>query len=43
MPLKPWAACRREDLLPLLVMLDQQLGRLDAAVQQADEHNPQAK
>ncbi len=41
--LKPWAACRREDLLQLLAMLDQQIGKLDAAVQQAAEHNPQAK
>jgi transposase len=41
--LKPWAACRREDLLGLLSMLNQQIGRLDAAVQQAAEENPQAK
>ena len=43
LPLKPWAACRREDLLQLLAMLDQQIGKLDAAVQQAAEHNPHAK
>ena len=43
LPLKPWAACRREDLLALLTMLDQQIGKLDQAVQQAAEANPQAK
>jgi transposase len=42
-PLKPWAACRREDLLGLLAMLNQQIGKLDAAVQHAAEENPQAK
>ena len=41
--LKPWAACRREDLLGLLEMLNQQIGQLDAAVQKAAEENPQAK
>ena len=40
--LKPWAACRREDLLGLLQMLNQQIGQLDAAVQKAAEENPQA-
>src|SRR5437870_12669203 len=34
LPLKPWAACRREDLLGLLTMLNQQIGTLDQAVQQ---------
>ena len=43
LPLKPWAACRREDLLGLLAMLNQQVGQLDAAVQQAAEENPQAQ
>src|SRR5580692_12486924 len=43
LPLKPWAACRREDLLGLLSMLNQQIGKLDAAVQTAAEENPQAK
>jgi len=43
LPLKPWAACRREDLLGLLSMLNQQIGKLDGAVQQAAEENPQAK
>jgi transposase len=41
--LKPWAACRREDLLGLLAMLDQQVGKLDQAVQQAAEGHAQAK
>jgi transposase len=43
LPLKPWAACRREDLLGLLAMLDEQIGKLDRAVQQAAEQNPQSK
>jgi transposase len=41
--LKPWAACRREDLLGLLAMLDEQIGKLDRAVEQAAEEHPQAK
>src|SRR5207302_5886067 len=32
LPLKKWAACRREDLLGLLAMLNQQIGTLDCAV-----------
>ena len=43
LPLKPWAACRREDLLGLLAMLDEQVRTLDRAVQRAAEENPQAK
>ena len=43
LPLKPWASCRREDLLRLLETLNQQVGALDAAVQKAAEENPQAK
>jgi transposase len=43
LPLKPWAACRREDLLGLLGMLDQQIGKLDQAVQQAADQHPQAQ
>jgi transposase len=43
LPLKPWAARRREDLLGLLAMLDQQIGKLDAAVHSAAEQNPQAR
>jgi transposase len=43
LPLKPWASCRREDLLGLLAMLDQQVGKLDRAVQQAAEEHSQAR
>jgi transposase len=41
--LKPWAACRREDLLGLLQMLNEQVGKLDAAVQKAAEEHSQAR
>ncbi len=41
--LKPWAACRREDLLGLLQMLNEQVGALDRAVQKAAEENVQAR
>ena len=43
LPLKPWASCRREDLLGLLQMLDEQVGKLDRAVAQAAEGHPQAR
>jgi transposase len=43
LPLKPWASCRRKDLLGLLAILDQQVGELDAAVAQAAEENPSAR
>jgi transposase len=43
LPLKPWAACRREDLLGLLGMLNEQIGKLDRAVQQAAQEHPQAR
>ena len=43
LPLRPWASCRREDLLRLLAMLDEQIGTLDRAVQQAAEQHPQAR
>jgi transposase len=43
LPLKPWAACRREDLLELLAKLDGQIGKLDEAVALAAEQHPQAK
>ena len=43
LPLKPWASCRREDLLELLAKLDQQIGRLDQAVQAAAEQHWQAR
>jgi transposase len=43
LPLKPWASCRREDLLGLLGMLNQQVGTLDGAVQKAAEQHAQAR
>jgi transposase len=43
LPLRPWASCRRADLLGLLRMLDEQIGKLDRAVQQAAEEHPQAR
>ena len=43
LPLRPWASCRREDLLGLLQMLNQQVGELDAAVQKAAEENPASR
>jgi transposase len=43
LPLKPWASCRRQDLLGLLAMLDQQVGKLDVAVQEAAEANAAAR
>ena len=43
LPLKPWASCRREDLLGLLEMLNRQVGQLDLAVQKAAAQNPQAR
>src|SRR6266481_2795970 len=43
LPLKPWASCRREDLLGLLATLDEQIGKLDGAVARAAEENPQSK
>ncbi len=43
LPLKPWASCRREDLLGLLGMLNQQVGALDVAVQKAAEESAPAK
>src|SRR3981189_2507390 len=43
LPLKPWAACRREDLLGLLELLNQQSGTLAQAGQQAAGQHPRAK
>jgi transposase len=43
LPLKPWAAHRREDLLGLLAMLDRQVGALDEAVERAAKDHPQAR
>jgi len=42
-PLKPWAGRRREDLLKLMEMLDQQIQLLDQAVQEAAGHDRQAR
>jgi len=42
-PLQPWAARRREDLLKLMELLDQQIAPLDQAAQQAAEQNPNAR
>jgi transposase len=43
LPLKPWASCRREDLLGLLTMLNEQISKLDGAVQQAAQENAQSR
>ena len=43
LPLRPWAARRREDLLGLLATLNGQMRMLDQAVQEAAEQNPQAR
>ncbi len=43
LPLAPWAARRREDLLGLLANLDQQIAPLDQAVAAAAEQNPNAR
>jgi transposase len=42
LPLEGWAACRREDLLGLLTILDQQIATLDVAVKRAADEHPQA-
>ncbi len=43
LPLKPWAGCRRENLLGLLAMLDQQIGKLDGAVEKAAQEHAQTR
>jgi len=43
LPLRPWAGCRREDLLGLLGMLEEQIGKLDGAVEQAAEEHAQGR
>ncbi|MEK7414331.1 MAG: IS110 family transposase, partial [Planctomycetota bacterium] len=43
LPLRPWASRRREDLLGLGTMLDQQIQLLDQAVKEAAEQNQQAR
>lgn len=42
LPLESWAACRREDLLGLLASLEKQIDKLDVAVKQAADEDPQA-
>jgi transposase len=42
LPLKPWAARRREDLLALLAMLDQQIDPLDRAVKEEAQQDKMA-
>ena len=41
--LKPWASQRREDLFKLLGTLDEPIARLDEAVMQEAQQNPQAR
>jgi transposase len=43
LPLQPWASRRREDLLKVRRMLDEQIGSLDAAVIEAAEKNEKAQ
>ncbi len=43
LPLKPWASRRREDLLQVLSMLDQQIAPLDEAVREAAEESEMAR
>ena len=42
-PLRPWAGRRREDLLKLLAMLNEQVAQLDEAVTKAAEENENAR
>jgi transposase len=43
LPLKPWAALRRDDLLRLMAMLDQQIGPLDEAVKAEAQQDKMAR
>lgn len=43
LPLEGWTDVRRQDSLALLRQLDQQIGQLDQAVQQAAESHPEAR
>ena len=43
LPLRTWASRRREDLLRVLAMMDQQIQPLDLAVKEAAEQHPQAR
>ncbi len=42
LPLKPWAGRRRDDLLKLMAMLDQQIEPLDQAVQEEAQRDKMA-
>src|SRR5207245_3188973 len=42
LPLKPWAGRRRDDLLKLMAMLDQQIEPLDEAVQEEAQRDKMA-
>src|SRR5213594_616889 len=42
LPLKPWAGRRRDDLLKLMAMLDQQIGPLEEAVQEEAQRDKMA-
>jgi transposase len=43
LPLRPWASQRREDLLKVMAVLDQQIQTLDLAVKEAAEQDPNAR
>jgi transposase len=43
LPLEGWAGCRRGDLQQLRAMLDEQIGKLDAAAERAACHDEQAR
>jgi len=43
LPLRPWASRRREDLIRVMKMLDQQIQLLDLAVIEAAEKDPHAR
>jgi transposase len=43
LPLQPWASRRREDLLRVMALLDQQIQSLDLAVKEAAEKDPNAQ
>lgn len=41
--LEGWAACRRQDLLAMMAMLDQQIGKLDIAAERAAREHAEAR
>jgi len=43
LPLAPWASRRRQDLLKLWKELDEQIGRLDRAAEEAADENEKAR